>query len=47
MQNKLLKIFLGAAIFGLSFGSLAAEEFKAQIMFNGSSSLAKWFWNGS
>ena len=40
MQNKLLKIFLGAAIFGLSFGSLAAEEFKAQIMFNGSSSLA-------
>lgn len=40
MQKKLIKIFLGAAIFGLSFGTLSAEEFKAQIMFNGSSSLA-------
>ena len=40
MQKKLIKMFLGAAIFGLSFGTLSAEEFKAQIMFNGSSSLA-------
>lgn len=40
MQKKLIKMFLGVVIFGLSFGTLSAEEFKAQIMFNGSSSLA-------
>lgn len=40
MKKNLLKMFLGAAVFAISLTAFGADDFKAQIMFNGSSSLA-------
>lgn len=39
-MKKIIKKFLGLAMFSLTFMTVNAEEFKGQIMFNGSSSLA-------
>ena len=39
-MKKIIKKFLGLAMFSLTFITASAEEFKGQIMFNGSSSLA-------
>lgn len=39
-MKKIIKKFLGLAMFSFTFMATNAEEFKGQIMFNGSSSLA-------
>ena len=39
-MKKIVKKVLSLALFSLTFAVASAEEFKGQIMFNGSSSLA-------